>query len=260
MKVSVITVSFNSLNTIERTIHSVLNQTYSDIEHILVDGRSNDGTYQIIQKNINNISKFICEKDNGIYHAMNKGIKASKGDIICILNSDDFFIDKNVITNVVKKFYENKKIDVIFSNIKFFEKINSKFKITRIIKASIMTVNKFRFGWVPPHPGMFVKRDVYKKLGLYNEKYKNAADYDFIIKVFLSKIIKPYYFDKFTVLMQEGGKSNNGILSIVINTKEIIAACLSNGIYTNYFLLSTRIPIKIIQRYIIKIFGNKKNV
>ena len=259
MKVSVITVSYNSRKTIEKTINSVFNQTYNNVEHIIVDGKSDDGTINIIKENIHKISKFIYEKDNGLYDAMNKGIKVSKGEIICILNSDDMFYDREVLMEIVKEFKSNNLIDVIFSNIKFYKNCNSKSYISRIVKAPYLSKNKFRFGWVPPHPGMFVRKRVYNILGLYDRNYKNAADYDFFIRIFLSNIFNILYLNKFTVLMLEGGKSNKNFLSLIVNTKEIITACLNNGIYTNFILLIFRLPMKYVQNFFIK-FSEKKNV
>ena len=162
MKFSIITVSFNSEKTIERTINSVLSQNYSNIEYIIVDGDSKDSTIQIIEKYKNSIHQFISEKDEGIYDAINKGISMATGDIVGILNSDDIFSNQNIITEVVGIFLENPHLDSIIGNIAF---INGNEKIVRVYNSKNWTPKKFLYGFMPPHPSFYCKRELFQKFG-----------------------------------------------------------------------------------------------
>ena len=205
MKISIITCSYNAVNTIEDTIKSVLFQKDADIEYIVIDGLSSDGTIDIIKKYADKIYKFISEKDSGIYNAMNKGIKLAKGDIIGFLNADDVYFNEKVINEVVKVF-ENEKVDSVYGDLIYVSEDNNKIK--RYWKSEDFNINNFRKGWMPPHPSFFARKDIYKKYGGFNENYQISADYDLMVKLLYNNKISTFYLPELLVKMKTGGVSN----------------------------------------------------
>lgn len=246
MKVSVITVTFNSENTIEETLLSVFSQNYKNVEYIIVDGGSTDNTLSIIKKYFNKISHIISKKDKGMYDAINKGIKLSSGDIIHILNSDDIYANQNILSEIVNIF-KKKKCKIILSKIVFF-KHNDKKKFIRGIGVKFFSPILLRFGWMPPHPGTFIKKNIYEQYGLYKTNFKIAADYEIFVRLFLKFKISYFKYNKLTIKMKEGGKSNKNIFSNYVITKEIMQSFKENNLYTNYLFLILRLPIKLFQK------------
>lgn len=227
MKISIITVSYNSAGTIRDTIESVLNQTYSDIEYILVDGASKDDTISIIKSYGTKISKLISEKDNGIYDAMNKGINVATGDVIGILNSDDFYSHSNVIKNVVQKF--EKDTDAVYGDLVYVSGAD-KNKIVRTWKAGKYEVGSFQKGWMPPHPTFFVKKSVYEKLGMFTDQLKSAADYEIMLRFIHKHQIKLNYLPEIIVHMRTGGASNVSLKNRFKANREDKKAWKMNGL------------------------------
>ncbi|MEI8141450.1 MAG: glycosyltransferase family 2 protein [Chitinophagia bacterium] len=244
MKVSIITVCFNSEKTIERTINSVLSQNYSNIEYIIVDGDSKDSTIQIIEKYKNSIQKLVSEKDDGIYDAINKGISISTGDIVGILNSDDIFSNQNIITDVAKLFIEKPQLDSIIGNIAF---INDKEKIVRVYNSKSWRPNRFEYGFMPPHPSFYCKRELFHKFGGYKKDYKIAADYELLIRFLKIHQISYYQLNTIMVYMNLGGVSTNGFKSTFLLNHEVKRACLENGLSTNYLKLYSKYFLKILE-------------
>jgi len=241
--ISIITVCFNSEKTIKKTIESVLNQEYHFFEYIIVDGNSSDTTLQIMNdfKEDKRISVF-SEPDNGIYDAINKGIKNAKGEIIAILNSDDFYTNKSVLSNIVSGFSE--EIDLVYSDICF---INKKGKMTRYFSSKYFNKFFFYFGMMPPHPSIFVRRKIYEKLDLYKIDYQIAADFDFFLRVFLFSTYNSKYLPILSVIMNEGGASN-GTLNRRINlNSEILKSFKENGVKSNYLFIYIKYVFKIFQ-------------
>ncbi len=208
MRISIITVCYNSEKTIEDTIKSIVEQNYLDLEYIIVDGGSDDKTLDIVEKYKNSVTKVISESDNGIYDAMNKGIDMSTGDVVGILNSDDFYYHKDVLREVSAIFKE-RDVDAVYGDIIYVdrEKINKK---VRFWRAGEYVKEKLKNGWIMPHPAFFVKRDVYKKYGKFNLDFRIAADYELMLR-FLLKNINISYIKKTLVCMREGGYSAFGI-------------------------------------------------
>ncbi len=204
MKISIITCSYNAVNTIEETVKSVLSQKYTNIEYIIIDGLSNDGTGNIIKKYSDKIYKFISEKDSGIYNAMNKGIKLSRGDIVGFLNADDVYFDESVIGKVVKTF-ENEKTDSVYGDLIYISENN---KTKRYWESGVFNINKFKKGWMPPHPAFFVKRNMYERYGGFNENYQISADYELMVRLLYKNKISTFYLPDILVKMKTGGVSN----------------------------------------------------
>lgn len=241
MKVSIITVCFNSEKTIKYTFDSVRNQIYKNIELIVVDGGSIDGTLDIIESNNDIISKMISETDNGLYDAMNKGIQMAKGDIIGILNSDDIFYDNDVIKNLVQ-FHKTNDVDISIGNI-VQHKTNGKIK--RVYLSQNWSPIKLKKGLMPPHPSMFVSSKIYEKFDLYKLNYKIAADYELMIRYFLIYNINWLYSGITTTSMLAGGVSSSGFKSYIQVSKDIIKGFKENNIKVYNILIYLRVFIKL---------------
>jgi len=244
LKISIITVVYNNKETIKDAIDSVLGQTYKNIEYIIVDGASTDGTIEVIQSYGDKVSKFISEKDTGIYDAMNKGISLASGDIIGILNSDDFYVDEYVLEKIVKEF-ESKNVDSVYADLVYVNPQDLN-KVVRYYNSSYFTPEKFAYGWMPAHPTFFVKKEVYEKFGVFKTDYKIAADYELLTRFLARNKITYSYIKKPIVKMRIGGASTNGIKSNYILNKEIIRACRENNIYTNWIMVLSKLPQKVL--------------
>ena len=243
MKVSIITVSFNSAKTIADTIESVLSQDFPEIEYIIVDGNSSDDTVKIIRQYENRISKWISEKDQGMYDAMNKGIAMATGDVIGILNSDDVYMNSHVISEMMKLLQE-KNAQVVFADLILVDQNNDN-KVLRYYDSSHFHPDKFRWGWMPAHPTVFVKRELYQVVGPFSTNYQIAADYEMLIRILAIQKASYAYLPKPVVRMRSGGASTAGISRNWILNKEIVRACKENGIYSNMAMLLLKIPAKL---------------
>lgn len=241
MKITIITVCFNSEKTIRKTIESVLNQDYNNIEYIIVDGGSNDDTLNII-KEFSGIAKIISEKDNGIYDAINKGILLATGDIIGILNSDDVLNDLNTISDVATRFINNQSLDAVIGDIIF---LNEKGKTYRHYSSKGWTPNKLEWGLMPPHPTFYCKRQNYIKYGLYSLEFKIASDYELLIRFLLVNKIRYEYIPKILVKMSLGGISTKNFLSNLKINNEVLRACKINNVNSNIFKLYTKYIFKL---------------
>jgi glycosyltransferase involved in cell wall biosynthesis len=241
--VSIITVSYNSSRTISDTINSVLNQTYQNIQYIVIDGSSTDGTIEIIKSFSNRISKFVSEPDKGIYDAINKGIKLATGDIIGILNSDDFFYDDFVVEKIVNAFIES-DTDTVIGDVQFVDPKKTS-RVVRYYSSKKFNPLKFKYGFMPAHPSFYAKRGLFEKLGYYKTDYKIAADYELLIRFLYINKIKYRYLEMPFVSMRTGGVSNNSLSSNWLLNKEIVRACRENDIYTNYLFVYSKYFLKL---------------
>ncbi len=244
MKISVITVCLNSEKTIERTINSLIEQTHDNIEYIVIDGNSKDNTINIIKSYSNHIDYFISEKDRGLYSALNKGIKASTGDIISILHSNDIFYNDDVLKKI-NNIFEKDNIDFLFTSVCYKKNVRDS-KIFRIYKSRFKPW-MLRFGYSPPHTGFFAKKTEIYKIGNYDENLVIASDFEFFVRLFLNKDVKYLTKDLITITMSLGGLSTSGFRSYVVSTKEILKSLKQNKIYSNYLLVCLRFIIKIFQ-------------
>lgn len=232
MKVSIITVSYNSAKTIIETIESVINQSYDNIEYIIIDGDSKDGTMDIIESYKHKIHTVVSEPDKGIYDAMNKGLALATGDVIGLLNSDDTFAHNDVIKNVVAKF-STKPIDAVYGDLKYINGANK--STVRHWKSGRYKRNKFLFGWMPPHPTFFVKREVYEQFGSFDTSLKSAADYELMLRFLYKNKVAAAYNNEVMVFMRTGGQSNASIKNHLLANLEDRKAWIKNQLYPYFF-------------------------
>ncbi len=244
MKISLLTVSHNSAATIADTIESIRKQDYPAIEYIIVDGDSKDGTVEIIKQHSTFITRWLSEPDKGIYDAMNKAIGLATGEVVGILNSDDFYFDSTIISQVAAAF-ENQDIDAVFGDLIFVDPNNLK-KTVRTYSSAKWNPTKFAKGFMPAHPTFFVRRKYYGQFGLFKTDYKIAADYELLIRFLYVNKLRYKYLPLTMVKMRKGGASSRNLMSNVVLNNEIIRACRENGIRTNIF--------KVYPKYFTKLF------
>jgi len=227
MKVSIITVCFNIAQTIEDTIKSVLSQDYEDIEHIVVDGASTDGTLDVIKKYKNNIAKVISEPDNGIYDAMNKGLSSSTGGIVATLNGDDVYAKKTTVSRMVE-FIQQNELDAAYGDLIYIDRKKSN-RVRRFWKAGPYKKGAFYRGWVVPHPTFFCRKEIYEKYGYFNDTLQIAADFELMLRLIEKHQIKIGYLPEVIVKMGTGGKANV-LRGIIQGNEEIIKSFHLNGL------------------------------
>jgi len=255
MKITIITVTLNSVQTIRDTLNSVCSQNYKNIEHIIVDGGSNDGTLSILEKYKSKKSKIFVKRNLGIYDAINYGIKKSSGKYISILNSDDIFQSNSTIEEMAKIALKNKKIKIFLGNVAYFDN-SDYYNIKRYYSSYGFKKWKMKLGLMPPHPASLIKKEVYDIYGLYDGNFKIAADFEFFLRIFLIKKIKFKTINQTFIRMRTGGISGKNMKSYWISTIEIIKSFENNKLKTNIFLILMRIPVKIHQLF----FFNKDNI
>jgi glycosyltransferase involved in cell wall biosynthesis len=243
LKISIITLTYNSAETIQTCITSVNSQTHPDIEHIIIDGDSKDNTVEIIQSMPNRISKIISEPDSGLYDALNKGIRLATGDIIGILHSDDLFFESTTIQKIVNAFQKS-DADLVYANGQYVVKDNIK-KIKRIYPSKIYFKRYLAFGWIPLHTTIFVKSEIYKQYGLYDQNYSIASDYEISLRWFKNDRIKKVFLNEWVVKMRLGGKSTNTKLQKLKSTEDLNIIRRYNLL--GYFTLTCKIIRKIPQ-------------
>jgi glycosyltransferase involved in cell wall biosynthesis len=246
MRISIITVTYNSSATLRDTLDSINEQDHHDIEHIIIDGLSTDGTLKIVSE-YNHVAKVVSEKDKGIYDAMNKGIHAATGEIVGILNSDDFYEGKDVLSRVAAVFNE-KNCDALYGDLQYVDKLNLA-KVARHWNAGSYSKDAFKWGWMPPHPTFFVKKSVYEKLGMFNLNMKTAADYELMLRFIHRYQISVEYLPNVLVKMRTGGVSNKNIINRLRANREDKEAWAVNGLKKFWFTLYLK-PIRKISQYV----------
>lgn len=246
-KISLITITYNSEKTLVDTIQSVLNQTYPNIEYIIVDGASKDNTVSIIKEYepyFGERMKWISEPDKGLYDAMSKGIRMATGDVVGILNSDDFFTSKEVLQQVANAFIQDEKPDAVYGDVHFVHPENLN-KCVRYYSSKVFRRSLMKLGFMPAHPSFYLRRECFEKYGLYKTDYKIAADFEFLLRVIYKENVKTQYLPIDMVTMRTGGASTSGIESHLKIMKEHLRAFRENGVYTNVVLLCLRYFYKI---------------
>ena len=243
MKISIITITFNSAKTLQRTFASVQSQTYKDIEHVIIDGASSDGTVDMIKAYAaehTNV-RWVSEKDDGIYNALNKGIKMATGDIIGFLHSDDVLFSPDSIEHIAVAF-ESQQVEVVYGDL-LYCKGN---KVIRRWKSNVFNPRSLKYGWMPPHPTVYVRQKVYQQVGEYDEWFRISADYDMILRIFTAGY-KAYYLPEMLVRMEMGGASNKNTKARLSKTQEDYFVLKKNKVGAGYLTVACKQLRKITQ-------------
>lgn len=243
--ISVITVSWNSRETISDTLESVISQTHRPIEHIVVDGASTDGTVGILERYRDRLARLVSEPDGGIYPAMNKGLAMATGDIVGILNSDDVYADENALKDVAAVFGDP-DVDVCYGNIYYVDARN----LSRVIRHWVsqpFRPGMFEGGWMPPHPAFFIRRQAMNRVGLFEERYRFAADFDFMMRALEIHRLRAVYLPRVVVRMRVGGETNNSVLNVLKGNLEAYDACKRQHLEVNPLFILRKVLRKLPQ-------------
>lgn len=225
MKITIITVTYQSVHTLHYAIESVLAQSYPDIEYIVIDGGSTDGTRELLLQYGSRITQWISEPDGGIYDAMNKGLQLATGDYTGYLHADDLLADKTIIEKMVDTLRQQ-DVDVIYGDLEYVQKEDTN-KIIRYWQSCHFKPSLLKSGWMPPHPSVYVRTSIFKMLGGFDTSYRISADYHFILKLFSLSAIKPFYLNEVFVKMRVGGASNRSLGNIILKSREDLRALQS---------------------------------
>jgi glycosyltransferase involved in cell wall biosynthesis len=248
VKISIVTATYNSALTLADTIKSVLGQTYHDIEYIVVDGKSTDDTLNIVKQYeplFNGRLKWVSEKDGGIYDAMNKGFMMATGDVVGILNSDDYFTSNDVIERVADALNDT-NLDAVYGDIHFIRD-GAPDKCVRYYSSKPFRPLWLRFGFMPAHPSFYCRREVFNKAGLYKTDYAIGSDYEMMVRLFIKYQIKAKYLPIDFVTMRIGGASTRNVRSRMQLIKDDVRGCRENGVYTNRLMISMKFLYKIFE-------------
>lgn len=244
MKVSIVTPTFNSAATVATTLDSVRRQDYPDIEHIVVDGRSTDNTADIV-RSYPHVARFVSEADSGLYDAVNKGIRLATGDVVGILNSDDFFPSGQIVARIVETL-TLRQVDAVFGDVAFVRSDNTE-KIVRMYSSRRFHPRQFARGYMPAHPTFYVRRRCYEQFGGYQTDYRIAADYELLMRFIHRHKISYAYVPLTMVHMRTGGVSNRTFRSRYVLNREIVRACRENGVTTSMARLSLKYFFKVFE-------------
>jgi glycosyltransferase involved in cell wall biosynthesis len=229
LKISLITITYNSIKYLGSTLDSIQSQTYKNIEHIVIDGASTDGTYDILKSRISSITKLISEPDRGIYNALNKGLAITSGDVIGFLHSDDVFAHPDVLQDISKVFECDRSIDAVYGDLQYVSADNV--NITkRYWRSSDFSHRKLKWGWMPPHPTLYVRRNYYFQIGGFNESYRIAADYLSVLQLFSIKNFRSAYIPEVLIKMRVGGISNQSLRLRFIKSYEDFRALKQSNV------------------------------
>lgn len=244
-KISIITVCLNSASTISDCLRSVANQTYVNVEHIIIDGGSTDSTIAIVESDGAHAARVITEKDEGIYDAMNKGLAFATGEIIAFLNADDFYCDVNLLERIERLMNQN-SLDVVYGDVEYFNADRPDLAVRRYNSGNF-SPSKLSQGFMPAHPALFIRQVLYSKCGQFNSRYRIAGDFEFVLRLFSQKNLTFQYIPEVFVRMKLGGISTSGLKATLLLNREIIQACRANGISTSWYKILKRYPIKILE-------------
>ncbi|MES1999057.1 MAG: glycosyltransferase family 2 protein [Pseudomonadota bacterium] len=245
MKISVITVCFNSAQTIESTLHSVANQTAAEVEHIVVDGASTDGTLDIIARHGGHIARLISEPDKGIYDAMNKGLGLATGEIIGFLNADDVYADTGVL-EMVSEIMAKNDLDALFGDAEFVSPDRPNQPLRRY-RSERFHPERIAWGWMPAHPALFLKRSVYERFGTFRTDYRIAGDFELVARIFHGGTLKYQHVPQVLVRMRTGGVSTGGWRNTLLLNQEVLRACRENDISTSLPKILSKYPAKLLE-------------
>lgn len=245
MKISVVTVCYNSAETITETLKSLSNQTHADIEHIVIDGGSKDDTLALVREWARPGVIVVSEPDQGIYDAMNKGVAIATGDVVVFLNADDFYKDTNVLAQV-SFVMQSEQLDALYGDVEFF-RAGQQDIVVRRYNSGRFTANRLGWGWMPAHPALFVRRDLFERYGTFRTDYRIAGDFEFVARVFKQPELRHRHLPESLVRMQMGGASTSGWRATLQLNREMMRACRANAIPTNWFKLLLRYPLKALE-------------
>jgi len=240
MKISVITISFNNAKDIRPTLESVINQSYDNLEYIVVDGKSTDGTTDIIEEYLEDIDIFISESDEGMYDAINKGIESSTGDIVGLIHAGDQLINTQVLRKIAEHFTGN-EIDASYGHSII---VNSSNSPVRVNKSPEFRKSLFKFGWMPSHQSVYIKREVFDRLGLYRTDFGGAGDYEFILRYFYFNNLKIKRLDEFIVKFALGGESTTDYHKVPKRQKIHVKCWKVNGESPPFYM----VPFKLFRK------------
>lgn len=245
MKISVITVCYQSARTLERSLQSVAEQDWPTVEHIVIDGASTDGTREILERFRSRLACVISEPDNGIYEAMNKGLAHASGDIVCFLNADDRYASANVFSSVVSLMQEH-KLDALIGDVGFFHQGDSS-RMVRRYRSDRFHPGRLAWGWMPAHPALFLRKEVVHRVGRFKTDYRIAGDFEFIVRAFYGHVLRYRCIPDVLVHMQTGGASNAGWRAKILLNQEVLRACRENGLQSNMLKILSKYPAKLLE-------------
>lgn len=245
LKFTVITVCLNAQDTIAETLASVATQHWKNVEHVIIDGGSTDATIERLAPYRSSLTAVVSEPDGGIYEAMNKGLSLASGDIVAFLNADDAYADRRVLSDVATLF-SLAPIDAVYGDVIYVRR-DAPMKAVRHYDSSAFTPRKLAFGWMPAHPALFVRREIFLRDGFFDPNYRIAGDFEFVARIFSKPNFTFTYIPRVLTHMRSGGASAFGWRSMLTVNMEILKACRSNGINTSYAKLLTRYPRKLLE-------------
>lgn len=245
MKISVVTVCFNAAETIAGTLESVARQTHPDVEHIVIDGASTDGTMDIVRRYAGRLAQVVSEPDQGIYDAMNKGLRVATGDIIGLLNADDIYSDTRVLERVSVAM-KREQLDALFGDAEFVSPERPD-KPLRRYRSDRFRPDRIAWGWMPAHPTLFLRRRVYERFGGFRTGYRIAGDFELVARVFHGDTLKYRHVPEVIVRMRTGGISTGGWRNTLLLNREVLRACRENGINTNLPKILSKYPAKLLE-------------
>jgi glycosyltransferase involved in cell wall biosynthesis len=245
MKISVITVCYNSANTLERALRSVAQQDWPAVEHIVIDGASTDSTGVILERFCSRLAHIVSEPDRGIYDAMNKGLAHVSGDIVCFLNADDQYASSAVLSRVATRMQEH-RLDAVMGDVGFFHEADPE-RMVRRYRSDRFTPGRLAWGWMPAHPALFMRRDIMQRVGRFKTDYRIAGDFEFIVRAFHGYALRYQHMPEVLVLMQTGGASTNGWRAKIRLNQEVLRACRENGLHTNMLKILSKYPAKLME-------------
>ncbi len=241
-----ITVCYNSAETLGRALRSVSQQDWPDVEHIVIDGGSKDATVGVLEEYKACLSHVISEPDRGIYDAMNKGLDLATGDVICFLNADDYYDSTQVLSKVAAAMQQG-HLDAVLGDVGFFRKDNIH-RLVRHYRSGRFTPKRLAWGWMPAHPALFMRKEIFKRIGHFKIDYQIAADYEYVVRAFCGQTPLRYkHLPEVLVRMQMGGVSTKGIGATIRLNQEIMRACRENGVATNYLKILVKYPLKLLE-------------